>query len=1023
MKKNKMHVSILWGAMAFLYIAPQNAMADEISGLYSDAYDLVVNGAGLNGYYVAMEASRQGMKVLLLDKRTSPGYDVAAKRRLWLKDDGVDTWDKTTLDLFFPVEEQTENWNSFLQSPRRSRSQDELLLFAGSLKKEMMKSLLAQDVDVLLMNDVCGILTDKAKRVTGVVTASKHGTFSIRAKCFVDATDHNFFTRNLFGYPYSIKEASFVLEFDQVKPNSLRSVRMPGLGLVSDEVRIHKGKKAENLYLLEYTFPVAMNDLSTIEQQARDMALEISSNIHLTDSAFSDARLYYTALECSYTLEMENMVKPIPLGNYYYVQQEEGELSCCSILQMKSAAKSLVDSLQSAVPDSTAYVYFSSGRKKYSDTGESVLCEEGIPTALRRFPVAIIEAKAEKAPLLVAGGGTAGTLAAWGAAEKGAPVTVLEYFNDLGGTKTMGGVNDFYFGNRKHKLIKEIEAGRKQFAETHGLALGRSTVSRRFFYLDTLLQKGVHIINGVIICGADMSGNRLTAIYASENGKMRKFDTTLTIDATGDADIACFAGEDYSIGDARMGITQNYSHWDVAYKPKQKDYNRDYDIINSTEVLEYQRGLFLAHAEAHYYDFYPMQAVRESRRPEAVYEIDIADILRATCYEDVIAQARSDYDPHYFSNTDLSRCGLMLPHFDNGELVNIPYRAIVPRHVDGLLYAGKSIGLTYEAFQFTRMSADVTVLGYVTGLLAAGVLQEKVLPRDFSVKGVQEDLVRRGYLPAEFSQGKGYTLSGLVSGLEKGDESCLLKACVERKEDMLPLLDESFDMQPNLLVAKALAWFGEPRGRQLIMDELQQLYAKELQDGHSNLYFEVYDPGIPYWKINQDMGLLAKCGNTESDGLIETILNETTSGGGMVMSADAYTHGRIDLQLLPYYNRIANLCFYIERNPHSRFIPGLERLLDDVHIRGHKTRDYEETRWRLYSANLELLLAASAARCGSRVGLSVLAGYLDDVHSDFRKFSHEELVQILKEDHGYDVWEWKECIGKQAGCNAVPLPM
>ena len=1022
MKKNKILNSILWGTMAFLHIIPQKAMADETTGNYSNAYDLVVNGASLNGYYVAMEAVGLGMKVLLLDKRTSPGYDVVAKRRLWLKDNGVDKWNKATLDLFFPVEEQEENWNSSLLSPRRSWSQDELILFAGSLKKQMMKNLLDQDVDVLLMNDVCGVLTDNAKRVTGVVTASKHGVFSIQTKCFVDATDHNFFTRNLFGYPYSIKDASFVLEFDQVKPNSLRFLQMPGLGLVDDELRIHKSKKSENLYLLEYTFPVTTNDLSTIEQQARDIALKISSSISSADSVFSESRLFYTALECSYTLEKESMAKPIPLENYHYVRTEEEELSCRSVLQMQTSAKNLVDSLQTMMaPDSTAYVYFACGRKKYSDIGEPVLCEEGIPTPLRRFPVGIIEAKEEKTPLLIAGGGTAGSMVAWGAAEKDVPVTVLEYFNDLGGTKTMGGVNDFYFGNRNHKLIKKIEANRKQFAEAHGLALGRSTVSRRFFYLDTLLQNGVRVINGAIICGVGMSGNHLTTIYASENGKMRKFKATLTVDATGDADIAYFAGEDYSIGDSRMGVTQNYSHWDVAYKPKQKDYNRDYDIINSTEVLEYQRGLYLAHAEAHYYDFYPMQAVRESRRPEAVYEIGIADILRATQYEDVIAQARSDYDPHYFSNTELSRCGLMLPHFDNGELVNIPYRAIVPCHVDGLLYAGKSFGLTYEAFQFTRMSADVTVLGYVTGLLSADILKEKVLPRDFSVKNVQDDLVNKGFLPADFSKESNYTLSELVSGLEKDDETCLLKTCVENKEDILPLLKATFNRRPNLLLAKALAWFGDASGVCLIKNELEQLYAQELQDGHSNLYFEAYDHDILYWKINQDIGLLAKCATTQSDEIIRSILNETSSGGSKVFSLDAYTHGRIDLQLLPYYNRIVNLCFYIERNPDNQFICGLEKLLDDMNIRGHKTKDYDKTRWKLYNANLELLLASSAARCGSKVGLDVLVDYLDDIHSDFRKFAHKELKQISEKDYGYDMQKWMTYIENCDSLGLVPL--
>lgn len=999
-------VIFIWG-LSF----PIKASESQIIKMQSEEYDLIINGAGLDGYYVALEAAQKGMKVLLLDKRTSPGYDVVAKRKLWLKEEGISSWDKSTLDLFFPVEEQPEVWNESLKMPRYSKSGDELLLFAGSLKKGMLANLLQNGVEVLLMNDVFGILTDDDQKVTGVVVASKHGTFSIRGNCFVDATDQNFFTRNLLGEKFLIKEASFVLEFDQIQENSFTTVPMLGLGLKNNEIRVHKGKKAAGLYLLEYTFPVKTNELSRIEQQARLLAMEVAKNIHTVDTAFSKARLFYTALECSYELKTEKTERLMPIKNYYYVPMtSQKEISCHSILQKRTNARKLIETLPEIVSTSTSYVYYAGGKKEYDDSQDSLLQEKGVLTSLRHFPIEILGVKAQKTPLVVAGAGTAGTMVALGAAEKGVPVTVLEYFNDLGGTKTMGGVNDFYFGFQEHKLIQRIESERKQFAGEYGMALKTSTMSRRFYYLNELLKRNVNIVNGTIVCGVELNGKRLTAIYASENGKVHKFDAELTVDATGDADVAYFAGEDYSIGDSRMGVTQNYSHWDVAYNPKQKDYNRDYDIINSTEILEFQRGLYLAHKEAHYYDFYPMQAVRESRRPATLYEVSIADILRASQYDDVIVQSRSDYDPHYFSNTELSRCGMLLPHYDNGELVNIPYRAIVPLHIDGLLCSGKSIGVSYEAFQFIRMSADITVLGYVTGLIAAGIIKEGALPRIYSVEKVQKELEDKGFLPVDRKSKRNQSQLLSVSELAKGDEAALLKVCVEPKEEMLPLLQTAFKKQPNLLLGKALAWFGQSDGEKIIVDELTELYVKELQEGHSNHYFEVYDPNILYWKINQDIALLAKCTNQNNNRLIKKILDETSSGGSMVVSADAYTKGRIDLQLLPNYNRIVNLCFYAERNPDEAFVAGLEKILKDRYIQGFKTADYANTRWRLYTANLELLVAAAAARCGSELGLEVLANYLNDIHSDFRNFSYEELKEVTQKDFGYNQFKWNDYI-------------
>lgn len=162
---------------------------------------------------------------------------------------------------------------------------------------------------------------------------------------------------------------------------------------------------------------------------------------------------------------------------------------------------------------------------------------------------------------------------------------------------------------------------------------------------------------------AEVDKTKLKSVTVCQNGRLYKILAELTIDATGDGDVAYFAGENYSVGDSRMGITQNYSHWDIPFKPKIKDYNRDYDIINNCEILETQRGLYLSHYESHFYDFYPMLAIRESRRINAVYNLSTRDIISDTCYEDTIAQARSDYDPHYFSSSESSRCGFYVASF------------------------------------------------------------------------------------------------------------------------------------------------------------------------------------------------------------------------------------------------------------------------------------------------------------------------------------------------------------------------
>lgn len=993
---------------------------EETGRTYDDiknnTYDLIINGAGLSGFFVALEASKKGLKVLVLDKRTSPGFDLAAKRKLWISTKGVEKWDEELLDLFCPETEKEEISTTSLLGIRNSCDGDELIFFAGSIKKGMLRSLLVNNVDVLLMTDVSGIVTDAGNNMSGALLACKHGLFTVKGTHFLDATDNNIFTRKLFNQDYQISDAGFVMEVDGVE--NLRKRKMlldDSFGLLDNMITVHQGKKFNDQYLLEFRFPVKDNDVSKIEQKARFIATNLSKNFPKIDASLENAKLQYHALECSFNIS-GNIPQKFEINGFNYVDNSSLPEDGNSVLQIRDKAKSIVQKLSLNKAQKTGNtLYYIGGKTTFNEAKESIN-EDGYPLPLYPFTADELNLDRHKSSVLVAGGGTAGAMAAWALSERKVETTLVEYYNDLGGTKSVGGVERYYHGFQAHKHIAKLEMDVKNLTDEYNL---RTTVRRGFYYLKNLSDFSGNVIHGAIICGAEKQNNVLKSVLISVDGKLLRIESKLTIDATGDGDVAFFAGESYEVGDKRTHITQNYSQWDIPFRPKTVKHHRDYDLIDNTKISEFQRGLYLTHYESHYYDFYPMLTVRESRRPEALHRLNIKDILTKNYFDDTLLQARSDYDPHYFGNSEFTRCAFMLPHYDNKELVNIPYRCIVPKKTDGLLLSGKAIGQTHIALQYTRMSADITVLGYVTGWAAAEILKQKVQPRHFDYQTFKKELIHQSYLPAEIKKNTGI-LQQIVPELEAGNQAFLFKACLMDKKAILPLLSKSYKNKETLLVAKAMLWFGESKGIKLVIDDLKKMYEEEIIAGHPSHYYEKYDESNLYWKINQDIALLAMGNNNKANQIIADILENTSSGGPRVPGPDAYNAGRIDIHLIPTYNRIVNLCFYVERNPDTQFILGLEKLLSDEFIKGYKTTLYNETRWRVYSANLELFIGVALARCGAKRGVSLLIDYLDDIHANFRYFACNELAAITGESLSYERKEWKKLI-KRFSPSVTPL--
>ena len=70
--------------------------ADPVS-----SYDMIINGAGLCGFFITLEAVKKGLKVLIVDKRTSPGFDIAAKENFGYQLKGLKSGIRVCLIFFF----------------------------------------------------------------------------------------------------------------------------------------------------------------------------------------------------------------------------------------------------------------------------------------------------------------------------------------------------------------------------------------------------------------------------------------------------------------------------------------------------------------------------------------------------------------------------------------------------------------------------------------------------------------------------------------------------------------------------------------------------------------------------------------------------------------------------------------------------------------------------------------------------------------------------------------------------------
>jgi hypothetical protein len=126
----------------------------------------------------------------------------------------------------------------------------------------------------------------------------------------------------------------------------------------------------------------------------------------------------------------------------------------------------------------------------------------------------------------------------------------------------------------------------------------------------------------------------------------------------------------------------------------------------------------------------PQVSVRESRRVKGVYVITEKDAMSGRTFEDAIAW-RSGF---------LDLGGQKGGKYVKMQIHDVPYRAILPEKLDGLLTAGRCISATHTAAAAGKSMGNCMATGHAAGLAGALCARKNCQPRELKVAELQAAL-------------------------------------------------------------------------------------------------------------------------------------------------------------------------------------------------------------------------------------------------------------------------------------------
>lgn len=378
----------------------------------------------------------------------------------------------------------------------------------------------------------------------------------------------------------------------------------------------------------------------------------------------------------------------------------------------------------------------------------------------------------KKCDVLVCGGGFAGISAAIAAARQNKKVVLLEKSFMLGGLATSGLVTYYLplcdglgkqvsFGIAEELFHLSIKMGAEdRYPENWLDNIGTKTEKDNRFEVQfnpqlfailteqLLLNEGVEILYGSYAVATDVIDNKINAVIIENKSGRQAIKSNTVVDATGDCDIAHFAGADcetfkqgnilaawyYLIG--KNGYKLNpLGFCDIPEDQKTADYKENHLIerrFSGLDGVELSEMMQLSHAST------LNDIMKKRENDDSIFPVTIATTPQIRMTRKIVGEyTLHDTEMHkYFEDS----IGMVSDWRKRGPVYEVPFRTLYSSKIKNLIVAGRCTSVTDSMWDIMRVIPCCAVTGEAAGIAAT-------LTDDFSslqIKKLQTILKNKG---------------------------------------------------------------------------------------------------------------------------------------------------------------------------------------------------------------------------------------------------------------------------------------
>ena len=303
---------------------------------------------------------------------------------------------------------------------------------------------------------------------------------------------------------------------------------------------------------------------------------------------------------------------------------------------------------------------------------------------------------------------------------------------------------------------------------------------------EILLGDGVHPLFHTQVADVLVEAGRIDSVILSNKAGLVAIRPKMVIDATGDGDVAAWAGCPYEQAESLQPMALHFriayveltfelrrkcaavlerartagriglygGPWPATFSGRDIYFNAvrtPGDCTNPEDwtqaeirgradawrMFELWQQELPEFADAYFFTSGPTAGARESRRIVGDVTLTVDDIRQARRFDDVIVLGAWRLDRHPQDDAGYHEQPVVPPY-------DIPYRTLLPQGVDNLWVAGRCHSATSEALASSRVTANAMGMGQAAGTAAALAARGGYGSREVPIVDLQDRLVQAG---------------------------------------------------------------------------------------------------------------------------------------------------------------------------------------------------------------------------------------------------------------------------------------